>query len=111
MEKMTKNRTLFKKYAHLLNGLFSKFAAKYEEQSQNVHARAPHCHRPITLKWNEKENDKTRKEINFSTGDIKTEEITNVVKIPKEPPDVKMYIDNLAKILKLTSDCRSLLYF
>ena len=52
-----------------------------------------------------------KKEINFSTGEVKTEEITNVVKIPKEPPYVKMYIDDLAKILELTSGCRSLLYF
>jgi Firmicute plasmid replication protein (RepL). len=55
--------------------------------------------------------NETKKEINFSTGEIKTEEITNVVKIPKEPPYVKMYIDDLAKILELTSGCRSLLYF
>ena len=52
-----------------------------------------------------------KKEINFLTGEITTEEITNVVKIPKEPPYVKMYIDDLAKILELTSGCRSLLYF
>ncbi len=55
--------------------------------------------------------NETKKEINFATGEIKTEEITNVVKIPKEPPYVKMYIDDLAKILELTSGCRSLLYF
>jgi hypothetical protein len=55
--------------------------------------------------------NETKKEINFSTGEVKTEEITNVVKIPKEPPYVKMYIDDLAKILELTSGCRSLLYF
>jgi predicted HTH transcriptional regulator len=55
--------------------------------------------------------NETKKEIDFTTGEIKTEEFTNVVKIPKEPPYVKMYIDDLAKILELTSGCRSLLYF
>jgi hypothetical protein len=51
-----------------------------------------------------------KREIDFTTGEIKTEENTNIVKIPKEPPYVKMYIDDIAKLLELTSGCRSLLY-
>ena len=51
------------------------------------------------------------KHIDFSTGEITTEESKNVIRLPKEPPYVKMYIDDLAKILELTSGCRSLLYF
>lgn len=51
-----------------------------------------------------------KREIDFTTGEIKKEENTNVVKIPREPPYVKMYIDDIAKILELTSGCRSLLY-
>lgn len=51
------------------------------------------------------------KEINFSTGEVILEEENNVIKMPKEPPYVKMYIDDLAKILELTSGCRTLLYF
>jgi len=54
--------------------------------------------------------NKIKREINFSTGEIKTEENINIVRIPKEPPYVKMYIDDIAKILELTSGCRSLLY-
>jgi len=61
--------------------------------------------RPARIVYNE-----IKREINFSTGEIKTEENTNIVKIPKEPPYVKMYIDDIAKLLELTSGCRSLLY-
>jgi predicted transcriptional regulator len=51
-----------------------------------------------------------KKEINFTTGEIRTEENTNIIKIPREPAYVKMYIDDIAKLLELTSGCRSLLY-
>ncbi len=48
--------------------------------------------------------------INFTTGEVTTEENTNVIKIPREPAYVKMYIDDIGKLLELTSGCRSLLY-
>ncbi len=51
-----------------------------------------------------------KREINFTTGEIKTEENTNVIKLPREPAYVKMYIDDIAKLLELTNGCRSLLY-
>ena len=52
----------------------------------------------------------TRSEIDFETGKITKEKSTNVVRIPREPPYIKLYIDDLAKLLELTSGCRSLLY-
>ena len=49
-------------------------------------------------------------EVDFTTGEITKEEHQNIVRIPREPPYVKMYVDDIAKILELTSGCKSLLY-
>lgn len=44
------------------------------------------------------------------TGEIISETKEKVVKLHKEPPYVKMYLDDLAAILKLSSGCKGLLY-
>lgn len=45
-----------------------------------------------------------------STGEVLSTVDVNVVRIPREPPYVKMYVDDLSRIVGLSSGCQSVLY-
>lgn len=48
--------------------------------------------------------------VDHETGEIIQEENVNVVRIPREPPYVKMYLDDLSKIIGLRSAAKSVLH-
>lgn len=48
--------------------------------------------------------------VDQSTGEILSTEEVNVVRIPREPPYVKMYIDDLARVVGLSAGAQSVLY-
>ena len=48
--------------------------------------------------------------VNHETGVVNEEEHRKVVKLPQEPPYVKMYIEDLAAVLNLPIGVRGLLY-
>ena len=50
------------------------------------------------------------KTVNHETGVVSEEERTKVVRLPQEPPYVKMYVDDLAAVLNLPIGVRGLLY-
>lgn len=47
---------------------------------------------------------------NPETGEVKIAQKDNVVRMPTEPPYVKMYIEDLGNILGLTTGCKNLVY-
>lgn len=47
--------------------------------------------------------------VNHETGQILHEEKTNVVRLPQEPPFVKLYLEDVAKVLELPQGPQSLL--
>ncbi len=48
--------------------------------------------------------------VDYETGVVNEEERTKVVRLPQEPPYVKMYIDDLAAVLNLPIGVRGVLY-
>ena len=48
--------------------------------------------------------------VDAETGEIRKKITEKVVRVNREPPFVKMYLDDLAAILKLSSGCKGLLY-
>lgn len=47
---------------------------------------------------------------NHETGQITATEDVSVIRLPKEPPFVKMYIDDISKIVGLSAGSQSVLY-
>ncbi|QBY46982.1 replication/maintenance protein RepL [Arsenophonus nasoniae] len=47
---------------------------------------------------------------NFETGEVKTIEDVSVLRFPKEPAYVKMYIDDLSKIVGISAGSQNVLY-
>lgn len=47
--------------------------------------------------------------LDYSTGEVISSEDVNVVRIPREPPYVKMYIEDLSRIVGLSSGAQSVL--
>jgi predicted HTH transcriptional regulator len=54
--------------------------------------------------------ESTKQTVDTKTGEVLSEETKKVVQLHKEPPYVKMYLDDLAAILNLSSGCKGLLY-
>ena len=52
----------------------------------------------------------TQTHVDYNTGEIKETEQTNVIRLPREPAYVKMYIEDLSKILDLSHCSRTLVY-
>ncbi|MDH0939268.1 replication/maintenance protein RepL [Aeromonas caviae] len=52
----------------------------------------------------------TTRHVDHSTGEVVSTEETNVIRIPREPPYVKMYIDDLSRIVGLSAGAQSVLY-
>ena len=48
--------------------------------------------------------------VNHETGEVTYEENTDVSRISREPPYVKMYLDDLSKIIGLGAGSKSVLY-
>ena len=54
--------------------------------------------------------EKVVKTLDSKTGELVTETKEKVVQLHREPPYVKMYLDDLAAILNLSAGCKGLLY-
>lgn len=48
--------------------------------------------------------------VDHSTGEVLSTEDVSVVRIPREPPYVKMYIEDISRIVGLSSGAQSVLY-
>ena len=48
--------------------------------------------------------------LDYSTGEVLSTEDVSVVRIPREPPYVKMYIEDLSRIVGLSSGAQSVLF-
>lgn len=46
-------------------------------------------------------NTSTTRHVDHSTGEVKNETTTNVVRMPQEPPYVKMYLDDLCHLMQI----------
>ena len=51
-----------------------------------------------------------RESTDFQTGEVKSKEENKIITLPREPPYVKLYIEDLGKILGLTQGCKNLVY-
>lgn len=51
-----------------------------------------------------------REVTDIRTGEVVKKEETKVLTLPKEPPYVKMYIEDIGSVLGLTDGCKNLLY-
>lgn len=54
-------------------------------------------------------NTTTERTINKSTGEVLSETTSNVVRLPQEPPYIKMYLDDLCELIKVPGPQRQLL--
>lgn len=54
-------------------------------------------------------NATTERTLNHQTGEVTSETITNVVRLPQEPPYVKMYIDDLCQLMEIPAADRKTL--
>lgn len=55
-------------------------------------------------------NQETKTIVDHQTGEVLSTEQTNVIRLPQEPPYVKMYLDDLSNLIGLKASLKDTLY-